>query len=538
MERKVSVMIVSDYPAVRADLADRLELEGNITVVGNTAGDPSAVETAKLLRPDVILVDLDLDRRSVLHPDGFEITPLLKTASPRSTILTLSAAGWAGSWQAFQASGISAVFIKGTETSRLIDQIKNFTFSNERNNKMENTKVQQYVVKEQAESAALPREKAKARLAYIDIVRLVLTILVIMVHAAVTYGSIGDWTYEDPVQDEIGAILLSFFVISCQAFFMGLFFFFSGYFTPGSYERKGVLLFWKERMLRLALPMLAYTVIFSKIPNYIDATANGGLRLSFWQYFTQYFIVDMDEGPTWFLFAVLGFSLIYTLWRFATRNATVGERLNRLPSPNARTLLVIGLCMAAFTFIICQFLPLSEMYDVFGIFSLQLQFFPTYLILFAGGVLAFRNGWLEQFPAQSLRGWVIFSAVLLVFLPVFFILGGAADGQLDLFMSGLNWRCVVFCLWLGMACIAFSMALTLGARGSVQPASRLAAFAGPNNYAVYLIHPIVLVMITYALSFAAIPSLVKFALASAASVITCFALASVLRKLPGLRSIL
>jgi len=538
MERKVRVMIVSDYPAVQADLADRLELEGNITVVGKTASDLRAVETAKVLQPDIILIDLDLDRRSAISLDSFETAPLIKAASPSSTIFTLSAVDWADNKQAFQASGISAIFIKGTETSRLIDQIKNFSFVNERNNKMENTKVQQYVVKEQAKSAALPREKAKARLAYIDIVRLVLTILVIMVHAAVTYGSIGDWTYEDPVQDEIGAILLSFFVISCQAFFMGLFFFFSGYFTPGSYERKGTMLFWKERILRLALPMVAYTWVFSKIPNYIDAIANGGLRLSFWQYFTRYFNVELDEGPTWFLFAVLGFSLIYTLWRFATRNTNVGERLNRLPSPKTRTLLFTGICMAAFTFIICQFLPLGEMYDVFGVFSLQLQFFPTYLILFAGGVLAFRNGWMEQFPAKSLRGWMIFSAVLLVFLPVFFILGGAADGQLDLFMSGLNWRCVVFCLWLGMACIAFSMALSLWMRGNVQPASRLAAFAGPNNYAVYLIHPIVLVAITYGLSFTAIPSLVKFVLASSSSVITCFALATVLRRLPGLRSIL
>jgi glucans biosynthesis protein C len=84
-------------------------------------------------------------------------------------------------------------------------------------------------------------EQVKAeRLSYIDNIRIVLTALVILVHVAVTYGAVGDWTYTDPhPSDTLTEVLLTLFVIDCQSFFMGLFFFLAGFFTPGSYDRKG-----------------------------------------------------------------------------------------------------------------------------------------------------------------------------------------------------------------------------------------------------------------------------------------------------------
>ena len=46
-----------------------------------------------------------------------------------------------------------------------------------------------------ARPAVAAKAKAETRLAYIDTIRMIMTILVIMVHAAVTYGAFGDWTY-------------------------------------------------------------------------------------------------------------------------------------------------------------------------------------------------------------------------------------------------------------------------------------------------------------------------------------------------------
>ena len=130
----------------------------------------------------------------------------------------------------------------------------------------------------QARPVAAAKAKAETRLAYIDVIRMILIILVIMVHAAVTYGAFGDWTYHDRTlaEDEFTGILLSLFVFVCQSFFMGLFFFFSGYFTPGSYDHKGLARFWKDRLLRLAIPMVIYTWFLSRIPNYINDCGQRG----------------------------------------------------------------------------------------------------------------------------------------------------------------------------------------------------------------------------------------------------------------------
>ena len=61
--------------------------------------------------------------------------------------------------------------------------------------------------------------------------------------------------------------------------------------------------------------MVLYTFFLSRIPNYMDDVVNNGETASFWQYSARPFIADADEGPTWFLFALLAFTIAYTIWR-------------------------------------------------------------------------------------------------------------------------------------------------------------------------------------------------------------------------------
>ena len=80
--------------------------------------------------------------------------------------------------------------------------------------------------------------KVTPRFKYLDTVRVILITLVIALHTAITYGASGSWTYVDPNQSEIAGILLTLLTGSVQAFSLGLYFFISGYFTPGSYDKK------------------------------------------------------------------------------------------------------------------------------------------------------------------------------------------------------------------------------------------------------------------------------------------------------------
>jgi fucose 4-O-acetylase-like acetyltransferase len=382
---------------------------------------------------------------------------------------------------------------------------------------------------------------ANSRMAYIDVVRFVLIAMVIMVHAAVTYGSAGSWTYVDAKStNEMTSALLTFFVMYSQSFFMSLFFFFAGYFTPGSYDKKGAVRFWKDRIVHLGIPMVLYTFILSRIPNYMDDVVSNGETASFWQYSARTFISDADEGPSWFLFALLAFTIVYTVWRLIGRSIKNQDRVPAKPiaAPNNLKLIVVAFVMAAAMFAIGQILPIVEPVDIFGVFSLLMGFFPFYIIIFIGGILAYRNNWLAEMPAEMLRFWKWFSLGLIVFLPVFIIATGALEIGIDPYMSGMNWRCAIMSLWFGLACVSFCTTLTLWAREKIQKGNGLTSFLSANTFTVYLIHPIVLVAFTVAIRNIGIHPLFKFTLASVFTVVVCYILAEIIRRIPIVKEML
>ena len=383
------------------------------------------------------------------------------------------------------------------------------------------------------------------RISYIDMLRGFLIALVIVFHAACTYNGSEDWTYRDVnANDELTGVLLSLFGLACQSFFMGLYFFLSGVFTPGSYDKKGAGKFWLDRIIHLGIPMIVYTLALSRVPNYLDELVNRNLKLSLWEFSQRTWWVDADAGPTWFIFALLGFSGLYTLLRiFSKRSSHAAEskpaRIHTLRAPTTRTLLVVAVLMAASMFAVCQFIPLSYAVRIFGgAVPLLLAFFPFYTVLFFGGVLAYRNHWLENWKASMLKFWGYLSLGLLVALPVFLISTGVMESGMDIYFQGPNWRCAVTCLWLGLACISFGLSLTLWMREKVKPGSKLASFAGRNSFAVYLIHPLILVAISvYIFQFTMHP-MIKFIIASVTAVPLCFAAAALLRLIPGLKKVL
>ena len=68
-----------------------------------------------------------------------------------------------------------------------------------------------------------------------------MTAFVILHHTAITYGAPGGWFYNElKPSGTVSSLLLTLFVATNQAYFMGFFFLLAGYFTPPSLERKGL----------------------------------------------------------------------------------------------------------------------------------------------------------------------------------------------------------------------------------------------------------------------------------------------------------
>ncbi len=117
---------------------------------------------------------------------------------------------------------------------------------------------------------------SKDRLLFIDNLRILLIVLVILVHLAITYGApVGSWYYHEGQAGMTESIFYVFFLAVNQSFFMGFFFLISGYFTPGSYERKGSWHFFKDRLLRLGIPLVFYIIFIDPLIEYALALSKG-----------------------------------------------------------------------------------------------------------------------------------------------------------------------------------------------------------------------------------------------------------------------
>ena len=152
----------------------------------------------------------------------------------------------------------------------------------------------------------------RPRLFYVDHLRVVLTVLVVLHHAAITYGNIPVWYFSEPAQDPSG-LALDLFVLFNQTFFMGMFFLIAGYFVPGSIDRRGRRGFMRERLIRLGVPLLLFLVLLRPlvlVPAFGQALASDP-DTPLW----LLYLLTIDPGPMWFVEVLLVMSLVYVLVR-------------------------------------------------------------------------------------------------------------------------------------------------------------------------------------------------------------------------------
>jgi two-component system, NarL family, response regulator LiaR len=83
---KVRILLADDHQVVRESLAKLLQEQPDIQVVGEAGDGDSAVELVRQLKPDVVLMDLELPTIS-----GFEATRRIVSENPSIRVIGLSA---------------------------------------------------------------------------------------------------------------------------------------------------------------------------------------------------------------------------------------------------------------------------------------------------------------------------------------------------------------------------------------------------------------------------------------------------------------
>ena len=119
MSRTLSVLIVDDHPLLREGVAAVLQAEQDIEVVGQAADGRDAVEQFQRLRPDVVLMDLQMPGM-----DGVQAIGAIRSIAPDARIIVLTT--YAGDVRALSAlrAGASGYLLKSSLRRELIDTIR------------------------------------------------------------------------------------------------------------------------------------------------------------------------------------------------------------------------------------------------------------------------------------------------------------------------------------------------------------------------------------------------------------------------------
>lgn len=112
------VLLVDDTPGVRTVLRMALMRLGDFDVVGEAGDGETAMEMARRLRPDVILLDLAMPTMG-----GLEVLPRLREWLPESRIVVLSGFIANGAGERALKLGADLYLEKGQPARHIVDSI-------------------------------------------------------------------------------------------------------------------------------------------------------------------------------------------------------------------------------------------------------------------------------------------------------------------------------------------------------------------------------------------------------------------------------
>jgi peptidoglycan/LPS O-acetylase OafA/YrhL len=337
------------------------------------------------------------------------------------------------------------------------------------------------------------------RLYYLDNLKVCLTVLVIMHHAGQAYGNGGDWAYTPSNPAEFMPWIWHFFSTNA-AFFMGLYFFISGYFVPGSFDKQGSKQFIQKKLLRLGIPLL--------LMGGLICVLSGKLEIA----------------HMWFVESLLVFCLVYALIRQWV--SPIDKKCNS--KPTIIGLLIVALLMGIGSYFIRQISPQDHWIWPFGIIPLPMEpaHYLQYVMMLVLGILAYRFQWLNEMSNST---------------GITTLLIGVALAVGNYLRAGGPWNDFVW-QWFGiyesLMCIFISFGLMWLFREFVSGTSRLWQWCAAQSYGAYVFHLLLMIVLQNVVDGIWMGAFGKFLFIGIVTTILSFGLTWIVRMIPGVKRVL
>ena len=335
-----------------------------------------------------------------------------------------------------------------------------------------------------------------ARLNYLDNLKVALTFVVIFHHAGQAYGNGGEWGYTPSNPAEVMPWIWHFFSTNA-AFFMGLYFFISGYFVPGSYDRQGFGTFIRKKILRLGVPLLLIGCLLT------IAT------------------VKVEIAHMWFVESLLIFSFFYAVVR--KRCPAISNDCDSRPT-------LIELFIAAIVMGIGScFIRLESPQDNWlslGVWKFEPAHYLQYVMMFVLGILAYRFTWLDKMSNKT--------GVMTLSIGGLLAIGNYVrqDGVWNDFV----WQW--FGIYESMMCIFISFGLLWLFREKVNMGNKTLSWLSAQSYGAYILHLPLMIFVQNVFDGVWMGAFGKFMFIGVVTIVLSFTLTWLLRLIPGVKRII
>jgi DNA-binding NarL/FixJ family response regulator len=117
--KKATIIIVDDHPIVRQGLADLINQEPDLAVVGQAEDAPEAMQTIRKIKPDIVIIDVSLKETS-----GIELIKDVKALDPNIPVLILSMHDESLYAERALRAGAKGYIMKQEATEKIVNAIR------------------------------------------------------------------------------------------------------------------------------------------------------------------------------------------------------------------------------------------------------------------------------------------------------------------------------------------------------------------------------------------------------------------------------